>query len=226
MTEQNPDDADAPDPAATEFDVFALRSFKYSVEAQTQKIGESIGWWSDGRARIWRSVAYGRVDGWEDGTCEAVCHGYSRPRHEAPGENCGCGVYGSLSYADVLGQYPTAAKHLVAVIAAEGKTIIGTRGLRTAFARVVAYWADPTSPGRPAPVLDFWGRRVRDVGRDTDQPTYREVAALQFRDAQSYDCPLEMVEEYRLALLPPAQSPRNYGSNYWTGRHEPGHQPG
>jgi hypothetical protein len=222
VTEQNSEDAaDVPDPDVTEFDVFALRSFKFSIEQQTQKIGQSIGWWSDGRARIWRPVASGRVDGWEDGTCEAVCHGYSNPRHEAPDENCGCGVYGSLSYADVLGQYHDAAKHLVAVIAAEGKTIIGTRGLRTAFARVVAYWADPTSPGLLGPMLDYWGRRVRDDRRDTDQPTYREVAALQFKDAQSYDCPLEMVEEYGLALLPPAESRTGRGGgNYWTGRHQ------
>lgn len=219
MTEQHPDEAAGGlDPDVTEFDVFALRSFKFSIEQQTQKIGQSIGWWSDGRARVWRPVAYGRVDGWEDGTCEAVCHGYSNPRHEAPNENCGCGVYGSLSYADVLGQYHDAAKHLVAVIAAEGKTIIGTRGLRTAFARVVAYWADPGGPTQQTATADFWGRTVAYEG--PMHPTYREVAASQFKDAQSYDCPLEMVEEYGLALLPPAEARRG-GGNYWTGRHQP-----
>src|ERR1700758_3506082 len=60
-------------------------------------------------------------------------------KHDAPHEDCRCGVYGSLNLENLRRQYHESL-NLVAVIAAEGETIIGTRGLRTEFARVVAYW--------------------------------------------------------------------------------------
>lgn len=214
-----PDDEQIPDVEAADLEVgrFALRSFKYSVEFESQKIGQQIGWWTDRKSRVFRPIAYSRVDGWEDGTCEAVCHAHgARPRHQAPDEQCGCGIYGSLSYADVLHQFREEARHLLAVIAAEGVTIIGTRGLRTQFARVVAYWADPSGPGQTTNVQLWGGQRVTRCA--PQQPTYREVAALQFKDAQAYDSPLEMVEEYGLPLLPPADADRRGSSiqNWWT----------
>jgi hypothetical protein len=178
-----------------EFDLFALRSFKFCVERPTsRRLLDSVGVWSDGKCRVWRSIAYTNVGGWEDGTCEAVCQrGRVLPRrHDPPDDRCGCGIYGSLSYADLLRQYHAEARTMVAVIAAEGTTIIGTRGLSTQYARVVAYWCDP-------------------------DPIRRDCAATQFKDAQVYDCPDDMITAYGLQLLPPASSSRRSGdTHYWT----------
>lgn len=65
------------------------------------------------------------------------------PEHPAPQLDCCCGIYGSLSMGHLVRQYRVAA-YLTAVIAAEGRTIIGTHGLRTERARVVAYYWNPT----------------------------------------------------------------------------------
>ena len=72
---------------------------------------------------------------WNEGVCEAVCLAED---HEAPAPGCRCGIYGALSLQTLYSQYPKAASRIVAVIAAEGKTMLGTVGLRTAAARVVA----------------------------------------------------------------------------------------
>jgi hypothetical protein len=80
---------------------------------------------------------------WQDGVCEAVClrpTGDDAAGHEAPAPQCDCGIYGALTLATLFGQYPECASRIVAVIAAEGVTFLGTVGLRTAAARVVAYW--------------------------------------------------------------------------------------
>lgn len=83
---------------------------------------------------------------WQDGVCEARCA--RGQEHRAPDENCSCGIYGATSLASLRSQYPDLAASIVAVIAAEGPTIIGSAGLRTSAARVVAYWC------HPGPVLD------------------------------------------------------------------------
>lgn len=84
------------------------------------------------------------VDGravWEGGVCEARCaHGHD---HTAPDETCTCGIYGATSLGSLRSQFPDLAAGIVAVIAAEGTTIIGSAGLRTSAARVVAYWCHP-----------------------------------------------------------------------------------
>lgn len=74
---------------------------------------------------------------WKNGTCEARCR-YSK--HAAPHKYCSCGIYGTNTLEGLrqFGLYP---HELVTVFAAEGDTIIGDTGLRTANARVVAYWA-------------------------------------------------------------------------------------
>jgi len=222
-----------------EFDLFALRTFKYCVEPQSEKVGKLIGYWSDGSSRVFRPVVYDKADGWEDGTCEATCGNSAakmvtwggdvlsktNQRHQPPDERCGCGIYAALSYADVLHQYRQHARHIVAVVAAEGVTIIGTRGLRTQFARVVAYWVDPGRPPRSMQRRRLWapGRPVvvsregvvGDELVDMEEPTYREVAALQFKDAQPFDDPQQMIEEYGLPLLPPAHASQSGG--FWTG---------
>jgi hypothetical protein len=85
---------------------------------------------------------------WEDGVCIARCLAYTSDDpdnpHVAPEKDCRCGIYATLSLEVLFSQYPEPASRIVTVIAAEGKTRLGTVGLRTAAARVVAYWvADP-----------------------------------------------------------------------------------
>lgn len=78
---------------------------------------------------------------WADGTCTAVCADLYEPGgHAAPHEKCRCGIYGCLILQHLLSQYPTESRDIIAVIAVEGQTIMGSRGLRTQYARVVAYW--------------------------------------------------------------------------------------
>ncbi|MEN4464545.1 hypothetical protein VXE65_21245 [Mycolicibacterium conceptionense] len=78
---------------------------------------------------------------WAGGVCVARC-GRGRS-HAAPAEDCSCGVYGATSLESLLDQFPGLAHNIVAVIAAEGTTIVGDDGLRTSAARVVAYWIQP-----------------------------------------------------------------------------------
>jgi hypothetical protein len=75
---------------------------------------------------------------WRHGTCEATC---LIRNHIAPYEGCSCGIYGTLNLDSLIRQYAFTARDIVAVFAAEGKTIVGEVGLRTAAARVVAWWS-------------------------------------------------------------------------------------
>ncbi|MGV7585854.1 hypothetical protein PJN38_24390 [Mycobacterium kansasii] len=109
----------------------------------------------DREARTLRSLMV-PGDHWAGGTCVAQClrsemaWGLLRPPeaverqqrpHETPSDgDCGCGIYGCLNVASLVRQYGLQAERLIAVIAAEGATIIGDTGLRTSAARVVAYW--------------------------------------------------------------------------------------
>ncbi|MFZ0902564.1 MAG: hypothetical protein WAN71_01515 [Mycobacterium sp.] len=117
----------------------------------------------DRNARALLPVVREDRDAWAGGVCVARCaHGHT---HSPPGEGCNCGVYAATSLGSLLGQYPRNASNIVAVIAAEGPTIIGSSGLRTSAARVVAYWC------HPSPRLG----------------TARAVLAQQCRDAKAYD---------------------------------------
>lgn len=78
---------------------------------------------------------------WQGGTCVARCSA-GHP-HEAPADDCTCGIYGATSLQSLRWQYRDPTATIVAVIAAEGPTFIGSAGLRTAAARVVAYWCYP-----------------------------------------------------------------------------------
>ena len=79
-----------------------------------------------------------RGDHWTDGVCVAHC--LAHPDHVAPEADCRCGIYGALTLRALQQQYQQFTCRIVTVIAAEGKTMLGTIGLRTAAARVVAYW--------------------------------------------------------------------------------------
>lgn len=68
------------------------------------------------------------------------------PQHQAPHDGCDCGIYACVDLNSLVSQYRTRAEDNVAVVAAEGPTIIGTKGFRTSAARVVAYWTNPEAP--------------------------------------------------------------------------------
>jgi hypothetical protein len=93
----------------------------------------------DFKRRELRSLTQGRhgPSEWAGGLCVAKCHYYG---HQPPDPTCTCGVYGAVSLGG-LKQFGVFARSLVAVFAAEGDTLLGDCGLRTAYARVVAYWA-------------------------------------------------------------------------------------
>lgn len=115
---------------------------------------------------------------WLTGTCEATCH-YTDGDHQVPVENCRCGIYACLTVDKLREQYRTQAAHIIAVVAAEGRTILGPVGLRTARARIVAYWTP-------------WYAR----------PTIK-AAKRQFSDAVYYSHLNEMLEAHRLAAAAP-----------------------
>jgi hypothetical protein len=127
-----------------------------------------------------RSVVVGQ-DHWKNGICVAVCdkprlapylyeQGKLLPKHTSPDEGCTCGVYASLTLEHLYEQYPPYVENMVAVIAAEGQTIIGSKGFRTEVARVVAYWS---------PVSGF-----------------QKIAARDFPDAQGYPQLTDMLNAY------------------------------
>lgn len=63
------------------------------------------------------------------------------PCESSPNEECLCGLYGTLTLEQLIREYGASTiTGGVAVIAAEGPTIIGSKGLRTSAARIVAYW--------------------------------------------------------------------------------------
>jgi hypothetical protein len=99
---------------------YALRTFEVDYDAEVLRSAVKPGWH------------------WHNGTCVAKC--LRRHKHKAPHQRCSCGIYGTLTLEHLMRQFSGYATQLVAVIAAEGTTIIGDVGLRTAAARVVAYW--------------------------------------------------------------------------------------
>jgi hypothetical protein len=194
MAEEQP----APD---LEVGRYALRSFKAQHRWLPNNWATEYGVSSQ---LVFGPVSYrGSPNSWISGTCEAVCYagGYlpsgAKRGHQAPDEKCTCGIYASLSYADLIAQFHTEARTIVAVIAAEGITIIGSRGLRTQFARVVAYWVEPAK-------------------------IFRQAAATQFKDAAVFDNPVDMIDAYGLRWLPPAEDEKSRrstgGPTWWTGQ--------
>jgi hypothetical protein len=80
---------------------------------------------------------------WDEGKAVAHCDKpyvfpNTPPPHPAPHA---CGLYSLTSYYELQRQYSSKAARNVAVIAAEGRTEKGTKGLRCQAARIVAYWA-------------------------------------------------------------------------------------
>lgn len=61
-------------------------------------------------------------------------------KHPVPNENCHCGIYATVNLQSLARQYKQQVNRTISVVAAEGITIIGDRGMRTSAARIVAYW--------------------------------------------------------------------------------------
>ena len=131
-----------PDPAESEIEVgrYALRTFNlwrgglYSLFQETQ--------WSGGTAIAECLISPGGKLAMTWGSTPAVRYEYPEMKcKSAPGENCACGLYGTLGVDQLVYEYSAYAGGSMAVFAAEGTSYIGSRGLRTAAARVVAYWA-------------------------------------------------------------------------------------
>lgn len=168
-------------------------------------------------------LSYGN---WRDGTCTARCRAntvawnfllgpdFALPEsdHESPAMECSCGIYGSLSLSHLREHY-TQASDIVAVIAAEGRTIIGTRGLRTERARVVAYWlrlnAKPAFAGLPSWAVE-WLYPTASV------KSFSNVVRQGFPDAKCYDDLLKMVSDYGLSMGPIRDGVYTSNRDYWT----------
>jgi hypothetical protein len=82
-----------------------------------------------------------RGHSWENGVAIAKCLA-DNPCAEPPTQDCKCGLYGTLTLDQLCIEYANRARYAVAVFAAQGRTFLGTKGLRTAAARVVAYWCE------------------------------------------------------------------------------------
>lgn len=103
------------------------------------------------RSQQWGLRSVVKSTYWTDGVMEAKCMADARAflwslheneeEHVIPDKNCSCGIYATTSLDSLMAQYPAyALSGGVAVIAAEGPTIIGELGMRTTAARIVAYW--------------------------------------------------------------------------------------
>lgn len=79
-------------------------------------------------------------DSWRGGTCIARCR--RDPGHQAPVDQCRCGIYTFRNLRVLREQYQQ-ADLLVAVVALEGQTLAGSRGWRSQAARVLAIWVSP-----------------------------------------------------------------------------------
>jgi hypothetical protein len=172
---------------ALEYGRCALRTFTYNLDY------ENFGSVS----------AYGNH--WARGSCTARClagsvsyYPFISPQrdHDAPNEHCSCGVYGTLTLEHLVGQYPHEATAVVAVIAAEGQTIIGDLGLQTARATVVAYWLAHQTP--PWTWLEY---RALDIPHQYDGLPV--VAARQFKDGRHFLRMEDMLREYGFPIPKP-----------------------
>lgn len=162
---------------------YALRTWKISYfHDRLQSIYVQGSFWDNGvcRARCYRRAISG-------GIMRAIPSG-----HQAPHENCNCGVYGSLSLDHLERQYGQYANWVVGVIAAEGPTIIGPRGLRTSFARVVACWT-------------------------LDVPTFHDIVTNSFGDVPRYDNQSDMLDHFHLPMRNNVNSRYANNYEYWNG---------
>lgn len=197
---------------------YALRTFKFSRDGL-------------------ESVAVPNRD-WNNGVCEAHCrravmNGWWGPMwfsivggaveiqeptpHTSPDLNCSCGIYGSLSLDNLTAQYDY-ARNLVTVIAAEGITIIGSRGLRTQYARVVAWWLSSDVKPTMEEYLNIvcWDPYKVDFGQ-VIVPKFQQICAASFGDAAQYDDLDSMLNDFGLPReSDKAAAEAITAKNWWT----------
>lgn len=135
---------------------------------------------------------------WEDGVIEAKCMKGDTIRmamwgdeeqlvpitHKAPHKHCSCGAYATVTLQSLVSQYAAKAQYNIAVVAAEGPTIIGSRGMRTSAARVVAYWTPDTREGK-------FAKAVYERVCGSEVPHYTDVREmLKAFNFEKYEHPL------------------------------------
>jgi hypothetical protein len=135
----DPTDYGSGEPVDIQIDVYGLRTFTVS--------GGQLG-----------SIVKG-AGHWKGGVCTARC---LMTEHKPPADECACGIYACHSLRGLFGQYSEFASRIVAVIVAEGDTVVGDMGLRTSAARIVAYWC---ADGQPAAVLRVCAEQCPDARR-------------------------------------------------------------
>jgi len=166
----------------------------------------------------WRELMVGTHPvAWQDGTCIARCqrtrHGFADADvisgvkdHEPPVRDCGCGIYALDDLKDLHHEYRRDCEHVVAVISASGRTIECRNGIRTKFARVVAYWVLDHSKDCRCHIclrtgLKEWSSNRRWDSHSNDFP-YLGCAMRQFKNADRWDEPDEMAKHYGLKATP------------------------
>lgn len=135
---------------------------------------------------------------WDGGTAVAECLNKSKTCESSPSLNCMCGIYGTLTIEHLFKEYGQYARDCVAVFAAEGTTILGTKGLRTAAARIVAYWCTTHVEPLYDPRTEAWGGDVvrGEVPFWRDDGKYIGTFAKQCPDARRFESIEEMLEAY------------------------------
>ena len=154
--------------------------------------GNEVGEWVDVVYALRTFVIWGgqpqsvvmHAGHWDDqGQCTATCLAPTEegvPPHEAPGEDCRCGIYGTFTLRTLRRPYGAQARWIVAVIQCEGSGSRGPKGIRAARATVVAFWC-------PQP--------------DKDDEDHEDDIALcldRFPHARQYRSDLAMALAYRL----------------------------
>lgn len=134
---------------------------------------------------------------WKNGVAIATCMADKNCK-SPPGDGCACGIYGTLDLPALVRQYEHESRKCVAVIAAEGTTVIGNTGLRTAAARIVAYWCrrEATAGGAR---IESNGPLQLEVSRPL---SLRKFFAEQCPDAQHFEAMEQMLAAYGLPALP------------------------
>ena len=119
--------------------------------------------WDDGGLGPLSLVA--RQDVWVDGPNEAFCsRGFS---HDAPDAACSCGFYAYYEPAPTA--YVTQLRaSVVGVISIWGRSIVGSKGARTQFARIDALWLPPSVTDEVADAV--WLRYPSAALYRTDSP--------------------------------------------------------
>jgi hypothetical protein len=97
------------------------------------------------KGRLKSPMSPGGPSYWDNGIAVAECRRWRDEDDrenctESPNENCRCGLYAMHTLDELFKQYGQWARQCVAVIACQGTTYIGTKGLKTASAQIIAYW--------------------------------------------------------------------------------------